>query len=47
MPPRRPGSSQTWRVVVEEWERLRADRVEGDRGGGIESRMVYADHLPL
>jgi hypothetical protein len=47
LPPRRPGSSQTWRVVVEEWERLPADRVEGERGGGLEARMVYADHLPL
>ncbi len=41
LPPRCPGSSKTWRVVVEEWERFPADHDE------VEARMVYAVHLPL
>ncbi len=45
--PRRPGSSKTWRVVVEEWERLPADPDPGTGPQGVEARMVYADHLPL
>lgn len=47
VPPRRPGDSTAWRVTVEEWEQLPADRIKGERGSGLESRMVYADHLPL
>lgn len=47
LPPRRPGSSKTWRVVVEEWERLPADRDAATGTGGVEARMVYAVHLPL
>ncbi len=42
LPPRRPGSSETWRIVVEEWERLPADAPAGSS-----TRLVYADHLPL
>ncbi|HUP99383.1 MAG TPA: hypothetical protein VM093_02890, partial [Aeromicrobium sp.] len=46
MPPRRPGESADWRVVVEEWERLPADpSPTGERR--IETRICYADHLPL
>jgi hypothetical protein len=47
MPPRRPGSSQAWRVVVEEWEHLPSDPTPGTRGPARQSRVVYADHLPL
>ncbi len=42
LPPRRPGSSETWRIVIEEWERLPADAPAGSS-----TRLVYADHLPL
>ncbi len=42
LPPQRPGTDETWRVVVEEWETLPADGPEGST-----TRLVYADHLPL
>jgi hypothetical protein len=46
MEPRRPGESADWRVTVEEWERLEGDPApNGERR--FESRIVYADHLPL
>jgi hypothetical protein len=46
IPPRRPGADPDWRVTVEEWEVLPAD---GDDPSEVtrESRLVYADHLPL
>jgi hypothetical protein len=47
MPPKRPGSSQAWRVVIEEWEHLPSDPVPGSNGPARQSRIVYADHLPL
>lgn len=46
LPPRRPGADPDWRVVVEEWERMSAD--PGPTGTPrTQSRVVYADHLPL
>lgn len=45
--PRRPGENTTWRVVVEEWERLPADPDPATGAAGVEARIVYADHLPL
>ena len=42
LPPRRPGANETWRIVLEEWERLPADAPAGSS-----TRLVYADHLPL
>lgn len=45
--PRRPGTSTTRRITVEEWEHLPADPGPGDRRRGSQSRIVYADHLPL
>jgi len=47
LPPRRPGTSATWRVAVEEWERLPADPDPATGAGGVAVRMVYADHLAL
>ncbi|MCB0909784.1 MAG: hypothetical protein KDB63_22015, partial [Nocardioidaceae bacterium] len=47
LPPRRPGSNQTFRVVLEEWETLPADARGGGPGTDAQSRVVYADHLPL
>jgi hypothetical protein len=47
VPPRRPGANQTWRVVLEEWETLPADANPGARELSTQSRVVYADHLPL
>lgn len=54
LPPKRPGSDQNWRVVVEEWERLPADSQVGrdtPSTGGADartgSRVIYADQLPL
>lgn len=44
--PRRPGEDVDWRVTVEEWESLDADGTTL-RERGRESRLVYADHLPL
>jgi hypothetical protein len=44
---RRPGTSTTRRITVEEWEHLPADPGDGDRRRGSQSRIVYADHLPL
>jgi hypothetical protein len=46
LPPRRPGASADWRVVVEEWERLPADPSPSGRPQ-LETRICYADHLPL
>lgn len=46
LPPRRPGANADWRVVVEEWERLPADPAPGGLPQ-LESRICYADHLPL
>jgi hypothetical protein len=46
LPPRTPGSSVEWRVTVEEWEFLPAD-TGGGGTGGLEPRIMYADHLPL
>jgi hypothetical protein len=43
--PQRPGTNDTLRVTIEEWERLPADPVNG--APSSEARMVYADHLPL
>jgi hypothetical protein len=45
--PRRPGTSTTWRVVIEEWERLRADPDPKTGALRTEARIVYADHMPL
>jgi hypothetical protein len=53
--PQRPGTSVTWRVVVEEWERLPADPIPLTTSPagvvattpGFSARMIYADHLPL
>lgn len=45
--PQRPGTSANYRVTVEEWEHLPADPAPGDRRRGSQSRIVYADHLPL
>ncbi len=45
--PRRPGSSQAWRVTVEEWEHLPSDPDPAVRGAATQSRIVYADHFPL
>src|SRR5262245_35905231 len=43
---RRPGESADWRITVEEWERLEGGPLpNGERRQ--ESRIVYADHLPL
>jgi hypothetical protein len=47
VPPRRPGDNTTWRVVVEEWERLPADPDPATGRPGVEARIVYADHLAL
>ncbi len=47
VPPRRPGANQTWRVVLEEWETLPADATDGSGELSTQSRIVYADHLPL
>lgn len=44
--PRRPGTSQVWRITVEEWEHLPADPDASGRSS-TQSRIVYADHLPL
>jgi hypothetical protein len=44
--PRRPGENAEWRVVVEEWERFRADPLPSG-APRLETRIVYADHLPL
>jgi hypothetical protein len=44
--PRRPGENADWRVVLEEWERFQADPLP-DGGPRFETRIVYADHLPL
>jgi hypothetical protein len=46
LPPRRPGENKEWRVVVEEWERFRADPAPSGLPR-LETRIVYADHLPL
>lgn len=46
LPPRRPGANADWRVVVEEWERFRADPLPTG-APRLETRIVYADHLPL
>ncbi|HVF58333.1 MAG TPA: hypothetical protein VNJ70_00745 [Thermoanaerobaculia bacterium] len=46
LPPRRPGENTRWRVVVEEWERLPADPSPTGEFR-LESRICYADHLPL
>lgn len=44
--PRKPGTNADWRVTLEEWEMLPADRdMEGS--AGWQPRIVYADHLPL
>ena len=55
IPPRRPGSSATWRVAIEEWERLPADPAPPGPGPVLpvaeteptQTRLVFADHLPL
>jgi hypothetical protein len=44
--PRRPGENAEWRVVLEEWERFRADPSPTGEPR-VEERIVYADHLPL
>jgi hypothetical protein len=44
IPPRTPGTSDEWRVTLEEWEYLPADTGAGGTGGW-EPRIVYADHL--
>ncbi len=46
LPPRTPGTNTEWRVTLEEWEYLPADNGAGG-AGGLEPRVVYADHLPL
>ncbi len=46
VPPARPGDSTNWRVTVEEWEILPADGRTLEEMGR-ESRLIYADHLPL
>ncbi|MDQ6850685.1 MAG: hypothetical protein M3070_12140, partial [Actinomycetota bacterium] len=52
--PQRPGSSKDWRVVVEEWEALPADRLvagpppaEIALPGRVGTRIIYADQLAL
>lgn len=49
LPVATPGSSQRWRVLVEEYEYLDADPDQGPKTGrpGTERRLVYADHVPL
>jgi hypothetical protein len=47
VPARRPGSNTTWRVVLEEWERLPADPDPATGAPGVEARVVYADQLRL
>lgn len=44
-----PGSSQRFRVLVEEIEHFDADPEEGPKesGVGVASRLIYADHFPL
>lgn len=44
-----PGTSQRFRVLVEEVEHFDADPDEGPKelGLGVASRLVYADHFPL
>ncbi len=44
--PVRPGESSDWRVTIEEWEVLPADAETRDETG-LESRLIYADHLAL
>jgi hypothetical protein len=44
IPPKTPGTSDEWRVTLEEWEYLPADTGAGGTGGW-EPRIVYADHL--
>jgi len=46
LPPRRPGDNANWRVVIEEWERMGADPSPLGLPRS-QSRIVYADHLPL
>jgi hypothetical protein len=45
--PARPGDSGDWRVTLEEWERLPADKDVETGLRRSEVRVVYADHLPL
>lgn len=55
LPPQRPGDDPDWRVVVEEWEILPADRdvapapfaIAGVHPFRTGTRIIYADHLPL
>ncbi len=46
LPPRTPGRDGEWRVTLEEWELLPGD-LEAGGSGGLQPRIVYADHLPL
>ncbi len=46
IPPRTPGSSTSYRVTLEEWEFVPADTGAGGKGG-MQPRIVYAEHLPL
>jgi hypothetical protein len=46
LPLQTPGTSPEWRITLEEWEYLPADTGAGGTGG-LEPRIVYADHLLL
>jgi hypothetical protein len=41
-----PGNNESWRVTIEEWEYLPAD-VNAGGSGGMQPRIIYADHLAL
>ncbi len=54
IPLRRPGGGSTWRVVVEEWERLKGDPAILGATTGLrpapqvwEQRLIYADEVAL
>jgi hypothetical protein len=50
IPLRRPGDTSSWRVGIEEWERLPgdpADLSEPRQRPVWERRLVYADYIPL
>jgi hypothetical protein len=50
IPLRRPGDSSTWRVGIEEWERLPGDPADLSKPRQPplwEQRLVYADYIAL